>query len=290
MNKYTLLERPYTTEELRKKQDKDGYVEEAVRMIRERQERRAIADGWAAAGPQVAHLLGLATGRSRRADPAVWGYSRREVISWHTYSRGWHSRYGPARWVQPTAHVEYRRDAIIIVGHPARGRDRRLILNRVGRYRWRGDGVEAVAIRRNGRRHLAVHGYGWTVLATGGGGAAGAPRVLVTHRDAEVVWSAVEGRFDPAKLWAVVNSEVVCAIAELVGLDRIVEGLRVVHKDNYGVLYRHEWGSLSVCRVVCPSTGRTYLLRVPATVKTAHEAVAWTFGLRPSEYRPDIES
>ena len=43
------------------------------------------------------------------------------------------------------------------------------------------------------------------------------------------------------------------------------------------------------CR--CPSTGRQYLLRVPPTMKTCHQAAAWMAGFdEPSLYRPRIET
>lgn len=47
-----------------------------------------------------------------------------------------------------------------------------------------------------------------------------------------------------------------------------------------------------VCVAVqCPSTGHKFMLRVPPTVTTCHEAVAWTAGFDdPSLYRPDIET
>ena len=35
---------------------------------------------------------------------------------------------------------------------------------------------------------------------------------------------------------------------------------------------------------------KDYFLRVPFNVNTAHEAVAWTFGLTPDTYHPDFES
>jgi hypothetical protein len=39
--------------------------------------------------------------------------------------------------------------------------------------------------------------------------------------------------------------------------------------------------------VHCPSTGRRYVLRVPPTMRTCREAIAWTAGFEdPSEYRP----
>lgn len=41
----------------------------------------------------------------------------------------------------------------------------------------------------------------------------------------------------------------------------------------------------------CPSTGRRYLLRVPATVASCHAAAAWLAGFEdPSQYRPIQET
>src|SRR5690606_37368762 len=37
-------------------------------------------------------------------------------------------------------------------------------------------------------------------------------------------------------------------------------------------------------------TRKPYLLRVPPTVRTVREAVAWTFGLQAHEYAPVLES
>lgn len=35
---------------------------------------------------------------------------------------------------------------------------------------------------------------------------------------------------------------------------------------------------------------KEYFLRVPPTMKTVQEAIAWTFGMKPGEYNPEIES
>lgn len=44
-----------------------------------------------------------------------------------------------------------------------------------------------------------------------------------------------------------------------------------------------------LCR--CPSTGRQYLLRVPPTMTTCHQAAAWMAGFDdPSMYHPEIET
>ncbi len=43
-------------------------------------------------------------------------------------------------------------------------------------------------------------------------------------------------------------------------------------------------------KVICPSTRRAYFLCVPPRIKTADEAVAWTFGKSPDNYNPIIET
>jgi hypothetical protein len=43
-------------------------------------------------------------------------------------------------------------------------------------------------------------------------------------------------------------------------------------------------------KVECPTTGRETLLRVPPTIHTVRTAVAWTFGMRPDDYTPEIET
>jgi len=43
--------------------------------------------------------------------------------------------------------------------------------------------------------------------------------------------------------------------------------------------------------LVCPSTGHQYLLRVPPTMQTCHQAAAWIAGFdQPDAYHPIAES
>jgi hypothetical protein len=43
--------------------------------------------------------------------------------------------------------------------------------------------------------------------------------------------------------------------------------------------------------VICPSTQRQYMLRVPPTMQTCRQAVAWTAGFDdPDDYRPAVET
>jgi hypothetical protein len=65
-----------------------------------------------------------------------------------------------------------------------------------------------------------------------------------------------------------------------------------IQSDETGALVRRELVGEPIVAIVvkCPSTGRNYVLRVPPTVQTAREAVAWTFGLKPDEYLPTAQS
>jgi hypothetical protein len=63
-------------------------------------------------------------------------------------------------------------------------------------------------------------------------------------------------------------------------------------EDTYGRLWRRATagGPIVAVEVTCPSTGRRYALRVPPEMMTAHEAVAWTFGLTVETYNPNQQS
>lgn len=58
--------------------------------------------------------------------------------------------------------------------------------------------------------------------------------------------------------------------------------LRVAMKDDEAL----------VCvSVICPSTDRQYLIRVPPTMTTCRQAVAWTAGFdNPDDYQPEVET
>ncbi|MDP4933381.1 MAG: hypothetical protein NWR30_01590 [Salibacteraceae bacterium] len=67
-------------------------------------------------------------------------------------------------------------------------------------------------------------------------------------------------------------------------------------KGNLQVLYRSRDKDLvakeflQFAKVVCPSTQREYFLCVPAYLNNCTEAVAWTFGKTPENYKPDVET
>lgn len=87
---------------------------------------------------------------------------------------------------------------------------------------------------------------------------------------------------------------------EIYGAGRYMReaGAVAMQRDPTGTLYRLEQPGdepLVMVRVVNSTPGpdgssQEFWLRVPPTVTTAHEGVAWTFGLTPEEYRPAAQS
>ena len=75
-------------------------------------------------------------------------------------------------------------------------------------------------------------------------------------------------------------------------------GLSPIHRDARGELYRAEHGDdeplvmVKVRNATPESDGsvKDYWLRVPPTMRTAAEAVAWTFARKTGDYRPQVET
>ena len=96
------------------------------------------------------------------------------------------------------------------------------------------------------------------------------------------------------------NAEVRRVMIERMGYERYIleSGAQLVHSDEIGALYRKELPDdepLVVVHVVNSTPEpdgslKRYALRVPPDMRTAREAVAWTFGLSEEEYAPDIET
>jgi hypothetical protein len=96
------------------------------------------------------------------------------------------------------------------------------------------------------------------------------------------------------------NTEVRRAACEIVGWHNILEDLHatVIDKDPdptigelLQVLLPGDFESVvqQFLRVRC-GTGRTFALAVPNTCRTALEANAWTYGLSPEDYKPEIRT
>ena len=92
------------------------------------------------------------------------------------------------------------------------------------------------------------------------------------------------------------NAELRRVMLEHFGYDRYLAeiGAKPVHRDETGVLWRIEMpGDEAVAMVEVVNstpepdgTYRTYHLRVPPTIRTAREGVAWGFGLTEADYGP----
>lgn len=96
------------------------------------------------------------------------------------------------------------------------------------------------------------------------------------------------------------NAEVRRVMIERYGASRYLldSGAQKTHTDDYGTLYRkarQDDTDLVMVKVVnstpeSDGTFKDYFLRVPPEMKTAREAVAWTFDKSESEYAPSEES
>lgn len=106
---------------------------------------------------------------------------------------------------------------------------------------------------------------------------------------------------DDAEFARETNQQMRRRIVEACG-DRVLPPAQrtLVQQDDFGQLWEIKtvgdprgWGGDRIerqVRVVCPSTGAVYWLPVGRDVRTAHEAVASTFGLSAAEYVPVAEA
>lgn len=99
------------------------------------------------------------------------------------------------------------------------------------------------------------------------------------------------------------NAEVRRCYQEKLGSEKFGNLLGLIELDkktdrfgNELVLYRTKkidkvaGDFIYFAKVVCPSTGRNYFLCVPPGMSRVEEAVSWTFGKSPEDYRPSIET
>jgi len=101
----------------------------------------------------------------------------------------------------------------------------------------------------------------------------------------------------PAKdILAIRNSEVRRILIEDIGYARILAQMlhEVIDRDGEQELVRIVWRvreePICLVKVKCPSTGAYYTLRVPPSMKTVKEAVAWTFNVPAGDYVPENET
>lgn len=96
------------------------------------------------------------------------------------------------------------------------------------------------------------------------------------------------------------NAEVKRVMLERYGFDTFMQNTKAEKMDSsdFGTLWKADLGEgetgddryLVMVEVVCPSTDRKYMLRVPPTMTRAREAVAWTFDFDEPTYTPAIQT
>jgi hypothetical protein len=104
------------------------------------------------------------------------------------------------------------------------------------------------------------------------------------------------GNCSAHEILAVQNLAVRSIFVEEFGYARILAQMphEVIAKDGEQELVRIDWSAreepIVLVRVKCPSTGVFYALRVPPSMKTVGQAVAWTFGMNEKTYEPGQET
>ena len=128
---------------------------------------------------------------------------------------------------------------------------------------------------------------GWGVYAWHG---VRVPERVITH----------PAHITVAQIHQEANAEIRRVLLERYGYERFLadSGAQVLHADDYGTLYRTEFPDDEplVCVSVVNSTpeadgsSKQYVLRVPPTITSAREAVAWSFQMTAQEYAPEAET
>lgn len=107
-------------------------------------------------------------------------------------------------------------------------------------------------------------------------------------------WIESKDSVDPALALNWENIEQRRCLAEILGWNRVLTAVktREIQTDNFGILLEADLPDAPRSRFVkvrC-GTGRDFILPVPPEMKSAHEAVAWTYGMTPEEYGPEVRT
>lgn len=107
-------------------------------------------------------------------------------------------------------------------------------------------------------------------------------------------WIENKDKVDPALALNWEKIEQRRCLAEILGWNRVLTAVktREIQTDNFGTLLEADLPDAPRSRFVkvrC-GTGRDFILPVPPEKKTAHEAVAWTYGMTPEEYGPEVRT
>jgi hypothetical protein len=99
---------------------------------------------------------------------------------------------------------------------------------------------------------------------------------------------------DPKKVLAIKNSEVRRYMIKRIGYNEIKDAVdaKVLHTDGDKELLELVLNGEEerYVKVKDSSTDREYLLYVPNNIQRCKQGIAWTLGLKESEYNPIIET
>ncbi|GEM_PF-3145471 len=164
-------------------------------------------------------------------------------------------------WILPTA------DKLFVIPYPDRYSDQRGRLHRED-----GPAIDW----GNGRGEYYWHGVGM-------------PAKIFTHPESIEVKDIISEK----------NIEVRRVMIERFGWARILEEMNpeLIDKDfDFGGerqllrIYGADDEPLMLVKVVCPSTGNEYILRVPPDTESCEAAISWTYGMTKEEYGPTSET
>jgi hypothetical protein len=106
-------------------------------------------------------------------------------------------------------------------------------------------------------------------------------------------------KWNPYEVLAIPNAQLRCSLLNKMGYDRLLDKVNCSVKDNSsdgGQLVEINTGIaegpsggldrlMRLLKVICPSTGQVYVLRVPPGIESYEQARQWTFGLRQASIR-----
>jgi hypothetical protein len=119
---------------------------------------------------------------------------------------------------------------------------------------------------------------------------------IITLQDLCLLFDLARGADQPQHILNIRNAEIRSLALGQYGVDTFFKRThsKLIHLDGKQELRRIDWKAggepLTVVKVIDSTTRKEYLLNVPPTMKTVKEAVAWTFGLTPEEYKPQKET
>jgi hypothetical protein len=123
--------------------------------------------------------------------------------------------------------------------------------------------------------------------------------IALACRGVAIPQTVAAGSYTAADVLAEANSQVRAVMTARYpgGAERLIAdlGLEPLQQDDFGRLYQLPGGRQGIVQVTDATPGpdgthRVHWLCVPPTMRTARDAVAWTFDVEPEAYAPQLEA